>query len=53
MSDQLPPKSLLMEKLLDLRYKYEIDLVTAAFTDLRDCSPSFQESYMNAIKVGK
>ena len=31
--DQLPPKSLLMEKLLDLRYKYELELATAAFTD--------------------
>lgn len=50
-TDQLPPKSLLMEKLLDLRYKYEVELVTAAFTDLRDCSPSFQESFMNAMKV--
>ena len=49
--DQLPPKYLLMEKLLDLRYKYEIELVTAAFTDLRDCPSSFQESFMNAMKV--
>lgn len=48
---QLPPKSLLMEKLLDLRYKYEIELVTAAFTDLRDCPSSFQESFLNAMKV--
>lgn len=49
--DQLPPKSLLMEKLLDLRYKYEIELVTAAFTDVRDCSDAFQEHFMNAMKV--
>lgn len=49
--DQLPSKALLMEKLLDLRYKYEIELVTAAFTDLRDCSPRFQESFMDATKV--
>lgn len=50
-ADQLPSKSLLMEKLLDLRYKYEIELVTAAFTDLRDCHPDFQESFMNTMRV--
>ena len=51
--DQLPTKSLLMEKLLDLRYKYELELATAAFTDLRDCSATFQEHFMNAMKVIK
>ena len=49
--DQLPPKTLLMDKLLDLRYKYEIELVTAAFVDLRDCPANFQESFMGAMRV--
>ena len=40
-----------MDKLLDLRYKYEIELVTAAFADLRDCSTSFQEAFMGAMRV--
>ena len=49
--EQLPSKTLLMDKLLDLRYKYEIELVTAAFADLRDCSTSFQEAFMGAMRV--
>ena len=50
-SDLLPPKTMLMDKMLDLRYKYEIELVTAAFTDLRDCPANFQKLFMGAMRV--